>query len=96
MGVTRAKRATAPNNFYRAATVDERLIDMRWDRLINRMEFSMTNMKRIATRTLLLGLVGFGLGCVAVPREGYYDGDHHRYYHENNWHECGNRDEHCH
>ena len=44
----------------------------------------------------LFGLIGFGLGCVAVPSDGYYDRDHHRYYHENSWHECADRDEHCH
>jgi hypothetical protein len=35
-------------------------------------------------------------GCiVATPHEGYYDRDHHRWYHEHEWHECGDRDEHC-
>lgn len=29
-------------------------------------------------------------------REGYYDRDHHRYYHDHGWRECGERDEHCH
>jgi hypothetical protein len=54
----------------------------------------MTNIKRIATGALLFGLMGL-VGCVVGPREGFYDGDHHRYYHENAWHECGDRDEHC-
>jgi len=30
-----------------------------------------------------------------VPREGYWDRDHHRYYHEHEWHDCGDRDDHC-
>ena len=32
---------------------------------------------------------------VAEPREGYYDREHSRYYHERHWHDCGERDEHC-
>jgi hypothetical protein len=36
-------------------------------------------------------------GCVvAEPREGYWDRDNHRWYHEHAWHECGDHDEHCH
>jgi hypothetical protein len=35
-------------------------------------------------------------GCVVEPREGFYDRDHHRWYHEHQWHECGDHDEHCH
>lgn len=38
--------------------------------------------------------VGMASGCiVAEPREGYYDRDHHRYYHERGWHECGGADD---
>ncbi len=56
----------------------------------------MKNLKRLATRGCLLGLVVFASACVvAVPREGFYDRDHHRYYHEHEWHDCGDRDEHC-
>jgi hypothetical protein len=55
----------------------------------------MTNIKRIAKSSLLLGLIGLVLGCVVVPREDFYDRDHHRYYHEHAWHECVDRDEHC-
>ena len=32
---------------------------------------------------------------VAEPREGYYDRDHHRYYHERGWHECAEHDRWC-
>lgn len=42
-----------------------------------------------------LGLTLFLPGCVVEPREGYYDRDHHRWWHERAWHECGDRDEHC-
>jgi hypothetical protein len=57
---------------------------------------SMNNSKSIAKGSFLLGLIVIATGCVVAPREGYYDGDHHRYYHENTWHDCGERDEHCH
>jgi hypothetical protein len=45
---------------------------------------------------LLLGLVMMVSGCVVEPREGYWDRDHHRYYHSHGWVECGDRDDHCH
>jgi hypothetical protein len=51
--------------------------------------------KLIAVRGCLLGLIVFASACVVAPREGYWDHDHHRYYHENAWHDCGDRDEHC-
>jgi hypothetical protein len=44
---------------------------------------------------LLLGLTLFATGCVVEPREGFYDRDHHRWYHEHAWHECVEHDEHC-
>jgi hypothetical protein len=57
-------------------------------------------MRRIATTGLLLALMAVMSGCVIGPREGYhegyYDHAHNRYYHQNNWHDCGDRDEHCH
>jgi hypothetical protein len=56
----------------------------------------MKNTRRIAASTFLLGLIGLVVGCMVGPREGAYDGDHHRYYHENGWHDCADRDEHCH
>jgi hypothetical protein len=52
--------------------------------------------KLIAARSCLLGLVVFASACVVATREGYYDRDHHRYYHEHEWHDCGDHDEHCH
>jgi len=48
----------------------------------------MMNLKRIAKSGFLVGLMGLVLGCVVEPREGFYDRDHHRYYHEHGWHEC--------
>lgn len=67
-------------------------------------------MRRIATTSLLLGLMVVMSGCIFGPREGYhegyhegyYDHAHNRYYHKNSWHDCGERerererDEHCH
>jgi hypothetical protein len=50
---------------------------------------TMTNTIRLARYGFLLGLMGLVLGCVISPREGYYDTDHHRYYHERAWHDCG-------
>ncbi len=55
----------------------------------------MTNTKRIVKSSLLLELIVIVCGCVVVPHEGYYDRDHHRYYHDHAWHECVDRDEHC-
>jgi hypothetical protein len=57
------------------------------------------DMERIATTGLLLGLMVAMSGCGFGPRdshrEGEYDRDHHRYYHENTWHDCADHDEHC-
>jgi hypothetical protein len=43
----------------------------------------------------LLTLVTLASACVLAPREDYYDRDHHRYYHEHAWHDCGDHDDHC-
>ena len=42
----------------------------------------------------LLALISFASGCVVEPREGYWDHDHNRYYHEHAWVACDH--EHCH
>lgn len=46
---------------------------------------------------LMLALSMLTSGCVVEPREGYYDHEHHRWYHEHHWHDCADRDrdEHC-
>jgi hypothetical protein len=45
---------------------------------------------------LLLALTLVAPGCVVVePREGFYDRDHHRWWHEHAWRDCHDRDEHC-
>ena len=55
----------------------------------------MTNTKRIVKSSIILELIVIVCGCVVVPHEGYYDRDHHRYYHDHAWHECVDRDERC-
>ncbi len=56
----------------------------------------MNDTKRIIFGSILLSLAVLCAGCVvAGPREGYYDRDHHRYYHERVWVNCGDRDDHC-
>jgi hypothetical protein len=55
----------------------------------------MNLVKTGAQRALLLTLVTLASACVVAPREGYYDRDHHRYYHEHAWHDCGDHDDHC-
>jgi hypothetical protein len=53
-------------------------------------------MRRVATTSVVLGLIAFLSACVvAGPREGYYDRDHHRYWHENGWHDCAEHGEFC-
>jgi hypothetical protein len=57
----------------------------------------MTNTQRIVKGSFLMGLIALASACVvAEPRDGYYDHDHHRYYRDRAWHECGDRDDHCH
>jgi hypothetical protein len=57
----------------------------------------MTSTQSIFRAGIMLGLISLSTACVvAGPREGTYDSNQHRYYHENTWHDCGERDEHCH
>ena len=70
-----------------------------YDSPVIRSGVSMKNSTTVFKGTFLAGLVVLASACVVAPREGYregyYDRDHHRYYHENTWHECADRDEHC-
>jgi hypothetical protein len=52
-------------------------------------------MQLLAKVSVLLGLIALTSACVVAPapREGYYDRDHHRYYHERGWHDCGPHDD---
>jgi len=51
--------------------------------------------QRIAKASILLGMIATVCACVVTTREGYYDRDHHRYWHEHSWVACTDRDEHC-
>jgi hypothetical protein len=52
---------------------------------------------RVFLSSVLLGVMVMNLSAcvVAEPHEGYYDHDHHRWYHEHSWHDCGEHDAHC-
>lgn len=64
------------------------------------------NTRQIALTSLILGLAGTVSGCVVsttretthdVPvHEGYYDQEHHRYWHDDAWHDCTDHDDYCH
>jgi hypothetical protein len=56
---------------------------------------AMKDATRIVMGSLLLALAMLNAGCVVAPSEGYYDRDHHRYYHEHTWVACGDHDDHC-
>ena len=56
----------------------------------------MARSRSVQAVLALLGLLTLVSGCVVEPREGFYDRDHHRWYHEPAWHDCVDRDEHCH
>jgi hypothetical protein len=63
---------------------------------------------RTVSYTFLLGLATLGSGCVVhehdpgyasrqeAYRDGYYDAEHKRYYHDNAWHDCVVDDPYCH
>jgi hypothetical protein len=56
----------------------------------------MVTTLRIILGSLLLSAFMFSSGCiVAEPHDGYYDQNHHRYYREHRWHECGEHDGYC-
>jgi hypothetical protein len=67
----------------------------------------MLDMARtILSHTFLLGLMALSSGCVVhdgggaaareeAYRDGYYDREHNRYYHEHSWHECLEHDPYC-
>ena len=66
----------------------------------------MTATPRLLVSSALLSLITLASGCVIHERggeaareegyrEGYYDRDQHRYWHEHTWHECREHDEYC-
>jgi hypothetical protein len=55
-----------------------------------------TGIVKAAVLLSLYALTTVLAGCVvAEPREGYYDHDHARYYHNHAWVDCGRDDSHC-
>ena len=56
---------------------------------------------RAAQFSFLLGLIALTSACVVhettheTTREGYYDRENHRYYHEHAWHACTPDDNYC-
>jgi len=51
---------------------------------------------RVLKGSLILTLAVLASACiVAEPREGYYDRDHGRFYHEHAWHDCGEHNDSC-
>jgi hypothetical protein len=59
-------------------------------------ESQVKNMRRIVQFSFLLGLFAVTSGCIVPgPREGFYDRDHARYYHEHAWHPCSEHGEFC-
>jgi len=55
----------------------------------------MKNWKTAIQAGIALAIVSLSTGCIVAPREGYYDRDHARYYHDHAWVACGERDERC-
>jgi hypothetical protein len=55
----------------------------------------MKNAVNLTRGGILLALLAWTTACVIAPREGYYDRDHHRYYHDHEWHDCRDHDEFC-
>lgn len=54
--------------------------------------------KKLTLGCMLFTLITALSGCLVEPahdgyREGYYDRDHHRYWHEHSWHECMEHDD---
>jgi hypothetical protein len=69
----------------------------------------MAGIRTFISFTMLIGLAALGSGCVVhehdrgdadarqeAYREGYYDSQHNRYYHDNAWHDCIVNDPYCH
>jgi hypothetical protein len=66
----------------------------------------MAGTRTILSHTFLFCLMALSSGCVIHERggseareegyrEGYYDREHSRYYHEHSWHECMEHDPYC-
>lgn len=62
----------------------------------------MSALRYIARGSCLIALIALLAGCIIAPppgggyHEGYYDRDHHRWWHNHGWQDCGDHDSHCH
>jgi hypothetical protein len=54
----------------------------------------MTNINRMVIGGFCL-LIVLASACNGEPHDGYYDRDHHRWFHEHRWHDCEEHDAHC-
>jgi hypothetical protein len=50
--------------------------------------------RRLVSGSFVLALLALASACVVETREGYWDRDHHRYWHDHAWVACDA--EHCH
>ena len=57
--------------------------------------FALLNLTMLASTLLASGCV-YERDRDHEPGEGYYDHEHHRWYHEHGWVVCDERDVHCH
>jgi hypothetical protein len=53
----------------------------------------MSAIRIIARGGCLIALSVLLAGCIIAPPDGGYDRDHHRYYQDHRWHQCGDRDD---
>ncbi len=60
------------------------------------LSLKTTTARSVAKSSFILALIALAAGCVVETREGYWDRDHNRWYHDHAWHECGEGDSHCH
>jgi hypothetical protein len=79
-----------------AGILELQLIEIGYYLQLKEAEHPMKSALRIAQSGLILTILMVSTGCVVEPREAYYDHDHNRYYHDHGWHDCVDRDEHCH
>jgi hypothetical protein len=55
----------------------------------------MQSTMRLLKCSFVIALIGTVWACGREPDEGYFDRDHHRYYHEHAWRDCAEHDDHC-
>jgi len=55
----------------------------------------MSQLSSLIKNGMVLAMVVMSTACIVEPRNDYYDRDHHRYYHDHGWHECGDHNDYC-